>query len=51
MKFEVVLAALAALLVWSVLMAALYFGDDPPKARALRNAYYPFTVELSVRDL
>ena len=47
-----VIAVLAALFVMmALLMSALYMGNSKPEQAPLRNAYYPFTVELQVRDL
>ena len=42
----VLMAFIAALVV-----AALYLGNAKPEAHAqLRNPYYPFSVETSIRD-
>ena len=44
------IGAALGVLLGALVLAALYLGDSPPEARALENAYSPFSVETQIRD-
>ena len=48
---DVIFAIVCALCVLWIALALALFSIDTHEARQLKNAYYPFTVELQVRDI
>jgi len=52
MRDPLVAATIAlGVLITALLVAALYLGNSKPEAHAQQhNPYWPFTVELQVRD-